>query len=56
MKLTKEYLIKLINEEKEKFEKERLVEGTEENPIQVTPQYLNQIIIEEYNRYKKEKK
>jgi hypothetical protein len=58
MKLTMERLRKIIAEEYARAERlqesrriqrrrRRLAEGTAENPIQITPEYLNRIIKEE---------
>lgn len=52
MRLTESKLRKMIAEEMHALERQnrrqRLQEGTASNPIQITPEYLNRIIKEEY--------
>ena len=49
MKLTASQLKKIIAEEIQKANRNKVIkEGTSENPIQITPDYLNRIIKEEY--------
>jgi len=54
MKLTSRTLRRLIKEEMSKFNRrQRLAEGTHENPVQITPEYLNRIIREEYTAFER---
>lgn len=54
MKLTARYLRKIIAEEIQKQKRQSVIlEGTQENPIQVTPRILNQIIKEEFEAYQR---
>lgn len=48
MRLTPAMLRRIIKEEMSNVNKSRLSEGTAENPIQITAEYLNRIIREEY--------
>ena len=51
MRLTESKLKRMIAEEMHALKKQnrrRLQEGTASNPIQITPEYLNRIIKEEY--------
>lgn len=54
MKISSRQLRKIIAEEIRKSrQKEVMAEGTAENPIQITPDYLNRIIREEYEAFQK---
>jgi hypothetical protein len=56
MKLTKDILRKIIIEEMNKSQKEVIKEGTEENPVRITPDMLNKLIREEYSAYQRRQK
>mgnify|MGYP001467414202 FL=1 len=56
MKLTKDILRKIIIEEMNKSQKEIIKEGTEENPVNMTPDMLNKIIREEYSAHQRRQK
>ena len=56
MKLTKDILRKIIIEEMNKSQKEVIKEGTEENPVNMTPDMLNKIIREEYSAHQRRQK
>ena len=51
MKLTPTMLRRIIKEEMSNISKQQLVEGTVDNPVQITAEYLNRIIREEYAAY-----
>lgn len=54
MKLTSQMLRNMIKEEMEILNKANNInEGTQENPVQITTEYLNRIIREEYNAFEK---
>ena len=54
MRITKETLRKMVIQEMKNVQRQRrLQEGTAERPIQVTPEFLNRIIREEYARHQK---
>ena len=49
MQITAKELKRIIAEEIQKANRKKVIkEGTAENPIQITPEYLNRIIKEEY--------
>lgn len=57
MKLTSRMLRRIIKEEMTKLNnRQRLSEGTSENPIQITAEYLNRIIREEYAAFEKKQR
>tara|TARA_Y100000114_G_C11572374_1_gene237038 strand:- start:166 stop:375 length:210 start_codon:yes stop_codon:yes gene_type:complete len=57
MKLTPKMLRTIIKEEMTKFNnRQRLAEGTRENPVQITPEYLNRIIREEYTAFQEQQR
>lgn len=56
MKLTKDILRKIIIEEMNKSQKEVIKEGTEENPVRITPDMLNKLIREEYSACQRRQK
>ena len=56
MKLTARMLKRIINEElarSKRARRSRLTEGTRDNPVRITPEYINRIIREEYARANK---
>lgn len=55
MKLTAKNLRRIVLEEMTAYKKEqqRLTEGTAQNPVRVTPEYLNQLIREEYAAFER---
>lgn len=57
MKLTSSMLRRIIKEEMTKLnDSQRLSEGTNKNPIQITAEYLNRIIREEYAAFEDKQK
>lgn len=52
MKITASQLRKIVAEEIQR-QKDLMSEGTLENPVKITPEYLNRIIREEYEALKK---
>ena len=51
MRLSPRMLRRMIMQEMRNFDRRRLQEGTAERPIQITAEYLNRIIREEYEAH-----
>jgi len=48
MKITARHLKRIILEEMQKVDRQRLQESTSKSAVRITPEYLNRIIREEY--------
>ena len=56
MRLSPRMLRTMIMQEMRSFESNRLQEGTVERPIQITTEYLNRIIREEYEAHQRQQR
>ena len=56
MKITQRMLRKIIAEEIQKANRRNLKEGTIDRPVNVTPEFINRIIREEYAAYQNQKR
>ena len=56
MRLSPRMLRTMIMQEMRNFERNRLQEGTAERPIQITTEYLNRIIREEYEAHQRQQR
>ncbi len=56
MRITQKELRNMIAEEMKNIKSERLVEGSQSNPVVATPELINQIIKEEFEAFQTRQK
>ena len=56
MKITSRMLRRIVIEEMNKIERQKLQEGSSKRPVRVTPEYINRLILEEYEAFQNRKR